>query len=121
MEFQIKVGFGIGFDSVCVSGACRELFGEVSMYLKKEEAEHLKRAYTSWIGKRAHVGNGVSGILKAINVKEKTPRKGQDKLYHLEFEFENERKFGAVEFLFHNNLSEFSWFNLQRSGQKRSA
>jgi hypothetical protein len=91
------------------------------MYLKKEEAEQLKRAYASWIGKRAHVGNGVSGTLKAITVKEKAQGKDQERLYHLEFEFENKRKFGAVEFLFHNNLSEFSWFNLQKSDQKRSA
>jgi hypothetical protein len=99
-------------------------YREEIMYLRIEEAEKLKQTYASWIGKRAHVGNGVSGILKAITVKEKVSNnKGKDgeKLYHLEFEFDNERKFGAVEFLFHNNLREFSWFNLQKSTEKKTA
>jgi hypothetical protein len=92
------------------------------MYLKIEEAEKLKQTYASWIGKSAHVGNGVTGTLKAITIKEKsTTGLNKEKLYHLEFEFENERKFGAVEFLFHNNLREFSWFNLQKPIDRKTA
>ena len=92
------------------------------MFLRIEEAEKLKNAYASWIGKRAHIGNGVTSTLQSITIKEKASNnKNGEKLYHVEFEFENERKFGAVEFLFRNNLREFSWFNLQRPIDRKTA
>jgi len=79
------------------------------MYLKIEEAEELKKAYSSWIGKKAHIGNGVTDTLKKIIIRRKRPNEGLkvsngEKVYRIEFEFESEKKLSAVEFLFYNSL-----------------
>jgi hypothetical protein len=76
-------------------------------YYRLDQAEEIIQTYSSWIGKPAHIGRGLKETLKAIKVQEKrAPRnlKGSQKLYRVEFEFTNEKKFSAHEFLFHNGL-----------------
>jgi hypothetical protein len=77
------------------------------MYLKMEEAEELKRTYSSWIGKRAHIGKGQTDTLQAIHVQPKRTFKGHrpgKELYRVEFEFSNKKRYSAIEFLFYNSL-----------------
>lgn len=79
----------------------------VNMYLKIEEAEELKKAYSSWIGKKAHVGKGETDTLLAIHVKPKNnlnTGRPAEQLYRVEFEFVNKKRFSAIEFLFYNSL-----------------
>jgi hypothetical protein len=76
------------------------------MYFRIEEAEELKKMYSSWIGKRAHIGKGRTDTLKAIVIKPKSdslPQKNKE-LYMIEFEFQNRVKFSARQFLSHNSL-----------------
>lgn len=80
------------------------------MYFRIEEAEELQRMYSSWIGKRAHIGMGMTDTLKAIIITPKTengeelPEDSPPRLYTIEFEFQNRKKFTARQFLLHNSL-----------------
>jgi hypothetical protein len=76
-------------------------------YYKLKEAEELRQTYVSWIGKKAHVGNGITSVLKTISVKPKrhfSPLKKQKELYRILFEFDGGYKLNTYEFLFHNSL-----------------
>jgi hypothetical protein len=76
-------------------------------YYKLDEAENIKKAYSSWIGKEAHIGRGQTETLKAIHLKPKRENKLQKspvKVYRVEFEFMTKKKFSAIEFFFHNSL-----------------
>jgi len=72
-----------------------------------DEAEGLKRTYSCWINKTAHIGNGRTDTLTAINVKlkrvQRTPIK-PDKKYTVQFQFSNTIKLNAYEFLLNNGL-----------------
>jgi hypothetical protein len=73
-------------------------------YFKLHEAEKLRDTYTSWIGKEAHVGKGMKEMLLKIRIKPRRSNvKKPEKLYHVEFVFDN-KTFSAQEFLFHNSL-----------------
>jgi hypothetical protein len=77
-------------------------------YYKLSEAEELKRTYSSWIGKKAHAGNGSISTLKSITIKQKRSARTVDANDHsfiVEFEFENRIRFRADEFLNNNGLS----------------
>jgi len=77
------------------------------MYFKIEEAEELKKMYSSWIGKRAHIGMGMTDTLKDIIIKPKNsnmPENEKEEYYVIEFEFQNRMKFSARQFLLHNSL-----------------
>ena len=79
------------------------------MFFRIEEAEELQKMYSSWIGKRAHIGMGMTDTLKAIIIKPKSeigPRHKSEMLYTIEFEFQNRKKFTARQFLQHNSLVE---------------
>ena len=76
-------------------------------YYNLEKAEEIRQTYLSWIGKKAHVGNGISATLENITIrakKEMNPRNSTDELYKVEFQFENKKCFSAHEFLFNNCL-----------------
>jgi hypothetical protein len=82
------------------------------MYLSYEEAEELKSAYASWVGKRAHVGKGQTETLVAIKIipkNEDSVFKDPEKNFYLEFEFEGHKKFSSTEFLFHNSQNYFKF------------
>jgi hypothetical protein len=77
------------------------------MYFRIQEAEELQKMYSSWIGKRAHIGMGMTDTLRAIIIKPKSetgPPEDSDRLYSIEFEFQNRKKFTARQFLLHNSL-----------------
>jgi hypothetical protein len=73
------------------------------MYFRIEEAEELQKMYSSWIGKRAHIGMGMTDTLKAIIIKPAGSSDDDDR-YTIEFEFQNRKKFTARQFLLHNSL-----------------
>jgi hypothetical protein len=76
-------------------------------YHKLDEAEELRRSYASWIGKRAHVGNGRTAILLAISIKQKrnlNASKQAEELYRIQFEFDTSHKLSSFEFLFYNGF-----------------
>jgi hypothetical protein len=82
------------------------------MYLSYEEAEELKSAYASWVGKRAHVGKGQTETLIAIKIiprSEESVFKDPEKNFYLEFEFEGNKKFSSTEFLFYNSQNHFKF------------
>jgi hypothetical protein len=73
-------------------------------YFELHEAEKLRNTYTSWIGKEAHVGKGITEKLREIQIRPRNGRtKKPEKLYHVDFVFDN-KIFSAHEFLFHNSL-----------------
>jgi hypothetical protein len=75
-------------------------------YYHLEQAEEIRQTYSSWVGKNAHVGMGVTCTLLSINIKPKKVRSGKPpQLYKVEFKFDNNIKFSAHEFLFYNGLS----------------
>lgn len=74
------------------------------MYFSSEEAEELKRTYSSWLGKQAHVGNGVTDTLLSIRIVPGKTYPAKKKVFLVEFEFSNGKKFSAPEFLFYNGL-----------------
>ena len=75
-------------------------------YYKLEQAEEIRSTYNSWVGKQAHVGLGMTGTLKSIRIKPKRIKNQHDsnKLFKVEFEFDNNVKFSAHEFMFYNGL-----------------
>jgi hypothetical protein len=76
-------------------------------YYKLHEAENIKKAFASWIGKEAHIGKGLKEKLTAIHLKPKREYKHlkrQSNFYRVEFEFETQKIFSAHEFFFHNSL-----------------
>lgn len=74
------------------------------MYYSIERAEDLRKKYSSWIGKRAHVGGGRTEVLKHISIQsKKVSSSGNEKvLYRVQFEFEN-KTFNSHQFLKHNS------------------
>jgi hypothetical protein len=76
------------------------------MYLTIEQAEELRRKYNSWIGKNAHIGKGVTDTLLGIHLVPKIHYKETEaeRLYRIEFEFRNQKRYSAAEFLFYNGL-----------------
>jgi hypothetical protein len=95
----LKTQAGINFAAVDREVKLKNLF-----YFELHEAEKLRDTYTSWIGREAHVGKGMTEKLREIRIK---PRRGSpgkhNKFYHVEFAFDN-KTFSAQEFLFHNSL-----------------
>jgi hypothetical protein len=76
-------------------------------YYKLEEAEELKRLYSSWIGKKAHIGSGKTAMLKSILIKEKrnfSPLRKEEDLYRVVFEFDTGHRLSGHEFLFFNGF-----------------
>jgi hypothetical protein len=77
-------------------------------YFTLEQAEGLKSAYSSWIGKKAYAGNGDIDLLKDIQIKPKRFFKPffktSGKLYALQFRFAGGKKFNAHEFFLFNGL-----------------
>jgi hypothetical protein len=77
------------------------------MYYCLEDAREILTTFTSWIGKRASVGDGTTDILKSIEVKESTRiarTLAPEKRFSVNFKFENKKRFTAQEFLKANGL-----------------
>jgi hypothetical protein len=97
---------------------------EGSYYYKLEEAELFKQRFTSWVGKRSHIGNGISQTLKAIEITPKAKLKHPSKtpkLFKIEFCFEGEIKLDAHEFLFYNALKSYSNVSDETRNRSESA
>jgi hypothetical protein len=75
-------------------------------YFKLEDAEHMRKTYSSWIGKEAHTGKGKKQTLTGINIIQRRLHKplAQDAIYKIEFIFDGQKKLSAYEFLFYNSL-----------------
>jgi hypothetical protein len=81
---------------------------KTSEYYKLKDAQELIKIYSSWVGKKAHAGNGLLETLKGIVIKEKrriSANPANEKNYLVIFEFENKKKFPADEFLKINSLN----------------
>jgi len=77
-------------------------------YYRFKEAEELKQTYSSWINKMAHSGDGRFAVLKCIIIKPKRSDKlfyDAEKVYTVHFEFENDIKLEALNFLLNNGLN----------------
>lgn len=77
-------------------------------YYRLCEAEKLKQTYSSWINKRAHVGDGEYAVLKGIIIKPKRTvktRVSTENLFIVKFEFLNTKRIDAWLFLKNNGLS----------------
>lgn len=77
-------------------------------YYRLKEAEELKQTYSSWVNKKAHAGNGTFAILKCIKVRPRRSAKTffeVEKVYSVQFEFENKIKLDAQNFLLNNGLT----------------
>jgi hypothetical protein len=80
----------------------------IRYYYRLCEAEKLKQTYSSWINKKAHLGNGHFEILKRIIIKPKRTVKLQpppENLFIVKFEFINAKKLDAWLFLKNNGLT----------------
>jgi hypothetical protein len=76
-------------------------------YYSLEDAKEIMNTFTSWIGKKAHVGDGTTEVLKAIEIKESSrvvKALAPQKKYMINFRFEGRKKFAAAEFLRVNGL-----------------
>lgn len=89
-----------------------------------EEAERIKRAYSCWLNKAAHIGSGRIGILTDITVKRKRNTKNvvdRNKKYTVLFQFTRTIKLSAFEFLVNNGLvspaSDFNEYQKQSRAQ----
>lgn len=73
---------------------------------KSEDAENLKKTYSSWIGRGAHTGHGKTQVLKDIIItKHQLERPLEDTaIYKVEFVFENGDTLNSYEFLNYNSL-----------------
>jgi hypothetical protein len=77
-------------------------------YTGFSEADELKRTYSSWIGKKAHIGDGQMETLKSIIIKgsRSTTISGKnERHYTVYFEFENKKRLSAATFLAVNSLT----------------
>ncbi|MFL5751873.1 MAG: hypothetical protein ACJ76F_00580 [Bacteroidia bacterium] len=77
-------------------------------YYKLQEAEEIIQTFSSWVGKKAHAGNGALETLKGITLKKKRSHStstNNELSYRVIFEFENNKKFSAGEFLKINSLA----------------
>lgn len=95
-----------------------------STYYKIEEAEEFKQRFSSWIGKRTHIGGGVTETLKAIVITPKRilkPTHHNQKLFKIEFKFENRKRLSAYEFLFYNALLSFQNNSEEQRNRSESA
>jgi hypothetical protein len=77
---------------------------KLSHHYTLKDAEEIKKAYASWIGKKAHIGAGSHKVLQDIIVRAGNNGISQEKLYTVEFKFDNGRTFGAYEFGINNGL-----------------
>jgi hypothetical protein len=80
---------------------------KANTYYKLQEAEEIIQTFSSWVGKKAHAGNGVIATLKRITLKKKrghSTSTNSELSYRVIFEFENKKKFPAGEFLKINSL-----------------
>jgi hypothetical protein len=74
-------------------------------YFNWEEAENMKKIYSSWIGREAHTGKGKKQTLTNIVVTQsRQTGLGPEPFYHVEFIFDNTKTLSAYEFLFYNSL-----------------
>ncbi|MDF2436025.1 MAG: hypothetical protein K0Q95_401 [Bacteroidota bacterium] len=77
-------------------------------YFTLEQAEGLKNAYSSWIGKKAYAGNGDVDTLKDIRISSKKFFKpffkSSGTLYSIQFRFAGGKKFNAHDFFLFNGL-----------------
>jgi hypothetical protein len=93
-------------------------------YYSLEDAMDLMNTFASWIGKKAHVGNGTTETLKAIEIKESSrivKALAPEKKYLINFRFENKKVFGAKEFLEVNGLSALKYKILSDKREQWSA
>jgi hypothetical protein len=77
-------------------------------YYKREDAQHLKETFESWINKSAQAGNGEHSILKNIVVRPKRTIFIQDpslQTYSVEFQFYNSKAIDSSHFLICNGLN----------------
>jgi hypothetical protein len=73
--------------------------------LQLEIAEAIISQYISWIGRRAHIGNGNTDILKGIKLTaEKSGNDSRERKYDIEFVFENGMKLKTADFFSFNAL-----------------
>jgi hypothetical protein len=77
-------------------------------YYKREDAEHLRQIFESWIDKGAQVGNGELSVLKHISIKAKRsifPKDATHSKFSVEFRFSNSKIIDSRFFLSANGLS----------------
>jgi hypothetical protein len=70
----------------------------------RAEAEEIRKTYSSWVGKTAHIGAGCHTLLKNILIRQNPEDLLTEKSFVVEFEFENNRVFSAYEFSINNGL-----------------
>jgi hypothetical protein len=90
------------------------------LYYSLREAEEFKNRFSSWIGKKSHIGQGVTETLASIEIKQKKivkPTRNSDMLFRIEFVYENNHKLSAHDFLYHNAL--WSLANNPEEGKNR--
>ncbi|MGZ3900244.1 MAG: hypothetical protein ACXVO9_01555 [Bacteroidia bacterium] len=88
---------------------------------KFDEAETLKKIYSSWIGRDAHTGYGKKQVLKDIIITQhKLQRPLADAaIYKVEFIFNDNNVLSAYEFLSYNSL--ISTNRVQETSNKKSS
>lgn len=77
------------------------------LYFNLEQAESIRNTYSSWIGRKAHIGNGYTEVLTDIQIKQKRefkPFRTSETLYSIRFHFQGGQKFYAHDFFLHNGL-----------------
>jgi hypothetical protein len=77
------------------------------LYFNLEQAESIKNTYSSWVGRKAHIGNGYTSVLTDIQIKQKREFRAfrtSERLYSIQFYFEGGQKFHADDFFLHNGL-----------------
>jgi hypothetical protein len=110
-----------------VSGKNETTMARTVYYYRLAEAEEIKKAYSSWVGKLAHIGNGKIETLKQIVIRparEMMIFGKKEKAYKVFFEFENKKCFSAYAFMINNGLTpivNISSDVLSQSDSKQSA
>jgi hypothetical protein len=76
------------------------------LYFNLEQAENIRNTYSSWIGRKAHIGNGSTDFLTDIQLKPRHEFRPfrSEKLYSIQFVFEGGQKFFAHDFFLYNGL-----------------
>jgi hypothetical protein len=77
---------------------------KLSHHYTLEDAEEIKKAYSSWIGKKAHIGGGSHKVLQEIVIRVSKNDNSSERSYTVEFRFDDNRVFGAYEFGINNGL-----------------
>jgi hypothetical protein len=93
-------------------------------YYSLDDAMDLLNTFASWIGKKAHVGDGSTEMLKAIEIKESSrivKAIAPEKKYAINFRFENKKVFTAKEFLEMNGLTALKYKVLKNRQEQWSA